>query len=158
MLNETSLFIANDWDGYQHKLTNYIYDINTQQYTQIADRNLPGEEYHMSGTFYNSSANEIQVANIGENGIEIYSPRDDQWHLGLGLFPEGITGMSSGALIQEGSDSFYIIGGRENNGLSNSIYHFDENGLVVLQRNVLWRYRKWHVAMEISEQDFACFD
>ncbi len=109
----------------------------------------------LSGTFYNSSTEEIQVANIGQRGIEVYSPSDDSWH--QIPFPSPLTYLWMSAAIQQGSDSFILIGGTTNvKARSGDIYLFDENGFSILKENVLQVPRSDHVAMTISNDDFTC--
>ncbi len=154
MFNATHVFVAAASNDIQYSPNNYLLDINTEQWTRIADRNLSPYFFHSSGTFFNSTAGEIQVANIGNYGIEVYSPRDDSWH--EVDFPSPIASMTNSATIQRGSDSFILIGGRTNVGYSSDIYLFDENGFSILKQNVLQLERSHHVAMPISSVDFTC--
>ncbi len=110
MLNQTHLFVAGGYDGNVYSKNNYLLNIDTNQWAQIASRNLVTERYHMSGTFYNSSSDEVQVANIGLNGIEVYSPKDDSWSSELS-FPSPISYLYRSVAIQQGFDSFILVGG-----------------------------------------------
>ena len=111
---------------------------------------MPANDLHSSGTFYNSTANEIQIANIGEPGIEVYSPRDDSWH--QVRFPLPLTDLHRTYIIQQGTDSFILIGGETNvDRYSGDIYLFYL--LSVLKKDVP---RYGHVAMTISKDEFAC--
>ncbi len=149
MLNETHVFVA-----YTQK--NYLLDINTWQWIQIANRTLWPSYHHVSGTFYDSTAGEIRVANIGFEGIEVYSPRADSWH--RISFPKPLTYLHVLSFaIQRDSDSFIMMGGRTNiDHYSGDIYLFDENGFTIIKKNVLQFPRDSHVAMEISMHDFTC--
>ncbi len=158
MLNVTHLFVA---AGIYQELKpfyspqNYLLDINTEQWTRIANRTLSPYHDHSSGTFYNSTAGEIQVANIGYYGIEVYSPRDDSWH--QIPFPGNLSSLFYSVAIENGSDSFILIGGATNlEQYSGDVYSFDENGLLILKENVLRVPRWMHVALPISKDDFIC--
>ncbi len=161
MLNETHLFVAGCYYGPNYSLRNYLLDINTEQWTQIADRTLeePPNQYiagHSSGTFYNYTAGEIQVANIGGLGIEVYSQRFDSWH--QISFPSPLTFLNESVAIQQGPDSFILIGGQTNlEEESGDVYLFDDNGLSVLKEDVLQIPRRLHVALSISDNDFNCY-
>ncbi len=156
MLNQTHLFVA----AGKYQLTsfsprNYLFDINTEQWTQIADRTLAPSYAHSSGIFFNSTANEVQVANIGVKGIEVYSPNGNSWH--QLPFPSQLTGLSYSTAIQLGTYSFMLIGGITNlDDPSGAIYSFDQNGLSIFKENVLKVPREQHVAMPISKDDFTC--
>ena len=158
MLNETHLFMAGG--RYQqaepfYSPRNYLLDINSGQWTQIADREMQPMRDHASGTFLNSTAGEIQIANVGRLGIEVYSPRDNSWH--QVPFPSPITELWLSTAIQQGYESFLLIGGTTNLGLDNGdVYLFDENGLSILKKNVLQVPRRHHVAMAISKDYFTC--
>ncbi len=154
MLNETHLFIACGWSG-QYELTNYLLEIETERYHRIASRTLQPFEFHSSGTFYNSTAGEIQVANIGRYGIEVYSPSLDRWHTG-DYFSGGMYWLYKAATIQEGSDSFLVIGGQTNSGTFPTIYRFDETGLYALKQNALSVPRTYPVALPIDRNEFEC--
>ncbi len=80
MLNKTHALVAASWDSFDESANNYLLDINSQEWTQISARNLPASDQHSSGSFYNSTAGESQVANIGEEGIKVYSSSNDSWH------------------------------------------------------------------------------
>ncbi len=158
MLNTTHLFVAagSFRSSYPYNSPqNYLLDINTEQWTRIANRTLEPSNSHSSGTFYNSTAGEIQVANIGETGIEVYSPRDDAWHAGI-PFPPPISFLMTTAAVQQGSDSFVLIGGDTDQGITRDIYSFDENGLSILKSDVLSVPRSCHVAIPFAKDDFAC--
>ncbi len=134
MLNATHLFVASGQLASSspfYSARNFLLDITSEQWIPIADRNLKPNAYHASGTFYNSTASELQIANLGLEGIEVYSPRDDSWHSDGIQLPPGITYLyRSAAPIQQGQDSFVLIDGVTNMGYqSGDIYMFDENGL-----------------------------
>ena len=121
----------------------------------ITDRILPSSTYHLSGTFWNSTADEIQVATFSMSGIEVYSPRDDSWHRFYSSIE--VTMIRASVAIQRGSDSFIIVGGQTNlEDYNGDIFMFDDNGLSVLKESVLQAPRKWHVALPISKDDFTC--
>ena len=153
MLNETHLFVAAGLNGCcDDSPRNYLLNINTEQWTQIANRTLRLFEYHASGTFYNSTAGEIQVANIGYHGIEVYSPKDDLWH----QLPLPVS-MNRSFSIQQGPDSFILIGGQTNNAIfSRDIFLFDEDGFSIIKENVLQVGRHLHIAMPILTDEFTC--
>ena len=148
MLDTEKLFVT---DNYSDR--NFILDINTELWTEVAVRPYI-RGCSSIGTFFNSSANEIQVAHV-HDAIGIYSPRDDAWHTGLRL-PFPLTSLHYSATIQQGSDSFILIAGDTNQGLSGDIYHFDENGFTILKENVLTQPREFHVAIPIPEDQFRC--
>ncbi len=156
MLNETHLFVAaGRTTSGSYTTNNYLFEINAEQRTQIADRTYAAYAWHKSGTFYNSTVDEMQIANIGVNGIEVYSPRDDSWH--QLPFPPPLTSLQRSAAIQQGTDSFILIGGMTNmNDYSGDIFLFDNNGFSILKENVLQVGRNLHVAMPISMEDFSC--
>ncbi len=157
MLNETHLFVAAGFNGVENSPTNYFLDINTEQWTRLANRTFTKEDHHTSGTFLNTTVGEIQIANIGSEGIEVYSPQNNLWH--QVSFPPPLTSLRLAAKIQQEIDSFIIIGGYSNlEDSSGDIYTFDENGLSVLQENALRTPRSGHVAMPISKNDFICND
>ena len=149
MLNETHLFVAAS-----QSRNNYLLDIDDEEWTQIAMRTLAHSSYHSSGTFYDSEAGEIRIADIGSRGIEVYSPRENSWH--QLSFPSPITDLQGSVAIQQGTDSFILIGGLTDSGNSGSIYLFDENGLSILKENALQVPRRYHVAMPMSEEAFSC--
>ena len=150
MLNQTA---ASTGSGDSPR--NYLLEINTDQWTQIANRTLTPSAYHSSGTFWNLTADEIQIANIGYRGIEVYSPREDSWH--QLSFPYPLTRLYRSASIQQGTDSFILIGGQTNgDNYSSDIYVFDQNGFSIIKENVLRVPRDGHVAMQISNIGFTC--
>ncbi len=159
MLNETHLFVAAG--QYQsssptYSPRSYLLDINTEQWTPIADRTPTHSSYHSSGKFWNSTAGELQIANVGVWQIEVYSPSDNVWH--KVPFPSPLTYFYQSAAIQKGNDSFILIGGETNvDSESGNIYLFNETGLSILEENVLQVPRSAHVAMPISKEDFSCF-
>ena len=161
MLDENRLFVAGGDFGFGASVKNYLLDINTNEWTPIADRTLSPSTLHSSGIFMNSTAEEIQVANIGRNEIEVYSPSENSWHqidVSIPLPSGGIFGrLDSSAAIQQGTDSFILIGGSTNVDTYNGdIYLFDENGISIIQENALQVGRRLHVAIPISEDDFTC--
>ncbi len=148
MLNETHLFVA------AAASMNYLLDIETDKWTAIAPR-IPSTS-HSSGIFYNSTADEIQIANIGYESIQVFSPKENAWTPGF-PFPAGMDYLYASAAIQRGTDSFILIGGSVDLGPnSGSVYKFDENGLSVMKSNVLKWPRREHVALAISEEDCIC--
>ncbi len=155
MLNTTTLFVASGFNGRVDSQRNFLYDIQTDRWFDIANRTLPGTNDHSSGTFYNSSAGEIQVANIGFEGIEVYSPKDDSWHSGFS-YPAPINYLFASATIQQGPDSFLLIGGSDDQGYNGDVFKFDENGLVILKEDILEHPRRYHVAMNVSDVDYTC--
>ena len=151
MLDAERLFISDDVNTKR----NFILDVNTFEWTEVAGRIYAVYEGANIGTFYNSSVDEIQVARISKQGIEIYSPRDDTWHANL-HFPPEIDYLYSSVAIQQGQNSFVLIGGNDSGSYSNRIYHFDENGLKIFKENVLDLERDWHIAIPIPEKQFGC--
>ena len=152
MLDPNRLFISGG--GFNNRT--FILDINTEQWTEVANSYGYNEDYEkpISGTFFNSTANEIQVAMIGRFGLiglQVYSPRNDEWRIGFEL-PQ----LFRSVAIQQGPNSFIIIGGDTGNGYSGDIYHFDEDGLKVVKENVLAISRRSHIAMPIPEDQFSC--
>ena len=156
MLNQTHLFVAmGATSPGNHNPRNYFFDINTEKWTQIAERTLKPDYHHSSGTFYNSTADEIQIANVGKFGIEVYSPSTDSWHSGIAN--KALNGTLNGsAAIQQDLNSFILIGGETLLGYSGDVYQFDENGLSLIKANVLNIPRAFHVAMAIDDSDFEC--
>ncbi len=156
MLNDTHMFVAGGFTGSVNSVNNYMYNVALDQWTQIASRESATEAFHMSGTFYNSSVGEIQIANIGVDGIQVYSPRDDSWQSGL-PFPSPISYLARSAAVQQGRDSFILVGGRTNfEEFIDAIYEFDEDGLNILQENALVYPREVAVALPIYEADYPC--
>ena len=156
MLNKTHLFVVASDNGSRNiSPKNYFLNINEQKWTRIADRKLEPSWIHSSGTFYNSTIGELQIATIGFYGIEVYSPSNDSWH--RFPFPSPLRFLARSVAIQLGTDSFILIGGWTQDGFSGHVYLFDDkNGLSILKRNVLHVARSLHVAMPISKQDFDC--
>ena len=158
LLNDTHVLVVggeNQTNPDMNSPRNYILDINNHQWTQVADRNLELYHYHSSGTFYNSTAGELQVANIGKYGIEVYSPKDNSWH--QITFPSPLTRLYRSATVQLGMDSFLLIGGKTNlESNSGDVYLLNENGLSILKENVLQVPRRNHVAMLVSDTEFTC--
>ncbi len=158
MLNETHVFIAAGYNNSEKSSKNYLFNINAKKWTRIADRTLKASTFHSSGTFMNFTEGEIQVANIGASGIEVYSPKINSWHQGLTDIK-----IIAPATIQRGTDSFMLIGGTvakgpasRNGGFTSDVYLFDENGLRILKENALHVPRAMAAAMTISEEDFTC--
>ncbi len=142
MLNETHLFIALGVNWQSDRSRNFLFNIETFEWTQIANRNFPASSHHSSGLFFNSTANEIQIANIGCYGIEIYSPTSNSWH----SIKSEISSLSESVAVQQ-ENSFILIGGNTKYGPSKSVFVFNENGLNVLKENVLASLRYLHVAI-----------
>ncbi len=156
MLNETHLFVAgSQYQSINLSTKNYLLDVNTGQWTQIAERNLTPSFSHSSGTFFNSTAGETQVVNVGFYGIEVYSPKDNFWH--RVPFPPPLYRLYKSVAIQRESNSFILIGGETNlEKYSGDLYLFDENGFSVLNVDVLQIPRYDHVALPIAVDDFSC--
>ena len=156
LLNETHVFVAaaDHYPGSTYSLKNYLLDIDTEEWTRIADRQSTGI-FHASGTFYNSTAEEVQVANINNYNMEVYSPREDSWR--RISWPSGIGRMYYSKAIQQGFESFVLIGGAtDTNNYSGDVYLFDENGLSVIAENVLTIGRHDHAVLPIATDDFIC--
>ncbi len=159
MLNETHLFIA----ASRYQLTpalyspkNYLLDIRNYEWTELAERTLTPSNGHCSGTFYNETADEIQVVNVGRYGIEVYSPNENNWQTANSLLPEGINFIHHSTLIQKDENSFYLIGGATNNGASRDIYHFNNDGLIIVKKDAL-PFGIWsHVAIAVDNDEFPC--
>ena len=145
---------------------NYFFNIDTNRWTELADRTLEASTSHVSGTFFNSSAGELQIANIGFNGIEVYSPRANSWHritnsaaVGPKSYSTSLISVHSTRAIQHEKNSFLLIGGSRigdyGQDFTGDIFLFDENGLSVLKENVLITPRQSNIAMQISD-DFTC--
>ncbi len=156
MLNSTTLFVATGQVTITGSLdTNWLLNIDTWTWTPIARRTLGLTYGHDSGTFYNSTAGEHQIANIGENGIEVYSPGNDEWQSGFALpLPNGQLKYS--ATIQEGFDSFYLVGGYDGLGYPKSVYRFSEAGFEIVSNAVLTDERCKHVAIKIDTNKLTC--
>ena len=152
MLNRTHLFLAaGEIGNKKYSNANYLLNINTNKWTKIADRPLEAQEHHASGTFYNKTVDEIQVANVASSGLQVYSPQYGNWTVDKthrGYFYEEMT------LIQRGPNSFFIIGGWSRFG--HSVVVLDENGLKLLGEYVLSSGRQFYIAMPISKDDFTC--
>ncbi len=157
MLNKSHLFIASGNTGSGYSSNNYLLNIDTNEWTQIAARSFEAYEFHASGTFWNSTAREVQIANIGKFGIEVYSPSDNSWQSGYPM-PPSIGRLEQTAVIQQGQDSFFLIGGYiggDGSSRSGSVYMFDENGLKIVKEIVLRVGRSRHVAMTLENFDCA---
>ncbi len=166
MLNETHLFIAGGHSGSYYLKSNYLLEIRDPNdgfggfgaYTYTAARKVEqGFPGHMSGTFLNSTAGEIQVANIGSEAIQTYSPRDDTWTVNNDLFPAGMDSLSYGHTVQEGADSFLIFGGVYNGNYSADIFRFDESGLNLLKAKALQVERDRLIAIPIPSDQVTCY-
>ena len=151
MLDAERLFVSEDTNTKR----NFILDINTYEWTEVAERIYEPYRRGNVGTFFNSTANEIQVAHIEKYGIEIYSPRSDTWHTDM-TYPPEMTYLSTSAAIQQGQDSFVLIGGDDSGQYSGGVYRFDENGFKILNENALTVPRDWHVAISIPIEQFNC--
>ena len=151
MLDKETLFVA---DGHDTKL-NFLLDINTNEWTPIAPRLHNSYKCTMSGTFFNSSANELQVVNIGDY-IQIYSPRDDSWQEGVVPYPSDLWYLKCSVVIQQGPSSFVMVSASTNHGYDGDIFHFDESGLKRIKTEVLAIPRSTHIAVPIAEDEFAC--
>ena len=154
MLDERRLFVT----GGMYTKKNFLLDIETDEWTEIAERIYEESSGGNCGTFYNSTADEIQIAHIGYYGIEVYSPRTDSWQVGFPL-PFGVQRIYVTETVQQGRNSFVLIGGLYNwdtmryNG---DIHHFDEAGLKIIKKDVLIEARRWHVAIDVPEEQFKC--
>ncbi len=155
MMNDTHLFVASgDRTNKVKSVKNYLLDVHLEKWSRIADRSLPASRNHVSGTFYNSTVDEIQIANVGFYGIEVYSPSNDSWHSGI---PTPVSRLTSSAVVQLNRESFLLIGGRTNNTPnSDEIFMFNNEGLTVRNLNALHIRRDGHIAMPISKDDFEC--
>ncbi len=156
MLNETHLFVAGGIyaSGYEISPQNYLLNIINNQWTQLPNRTTSFSGFHSSGTFYNSTVGEIQVATLGNEDIEVYSPEDNDWHRVPYILP---THLWRSAAIQQGPDSFILIGGETDfEDISRAMYVFDEHGLSIYKELILKDGRRSHVVMPISKSDFAC--
>ena len=160
LLNDTHVFVAGgNFQPSEPKYSkkNYLFDIKSERWIKIADRIEDNFSVHASGTFYNSTANEIQVANVGRKNIQVYSPKADSWH--FVRFPHGVTELFISTAVQLGTDSFVLIGGRANYiGYSGDIFKFDENGMSILKKDAIIVPRRGHVAFPIATDDFTCND
>ena len=157
MFNATHVFVAagrSQLDDPAYSSQNYFLNIDTEQWTRIANRTSSPYYYHSSGTFYNSTAGEIQIGHVGKFGIEVYSPQDDSWRQ-LPL-PSPLTELYLSAVLRQAANSFTLIGGYTNLGNTGDVYLFDENGLSIQKQNVLAIPRNSHVAMSISKSEFTC--
>ena len=151
MLDANRLFVADQEDR------NYILDINTNQWNNLVYfRPLGGGEDAAIGTFFNSTANEIQVAHIRDK-IQVYSPRDDLWHSIPWPLSLGYVGITGSKTVQQGPDSFIMVGGEHYPSIQiGDVLHFDENGLKVQNSNILAKPRRNHIAMPIPDGLFTC--
>ncbi len=149
MLNDKHLFVGTNSDR------NFILDIDTDEWTEVANKPSATLGCTNCGTFYNSTADEVQVAFLADYFIETYSPKRDSWISGIS-FPSPVTSFWCSTTIQQGLNSFVFIGGEVNNQLGGNIYHFDESGMKIIKENVLTEPRIWHVAIPIHENQFTC--
>ncbi len=165
MLNETHLFIAGGHAGHYYLENNWLLEIRDPNdgfggfgaYHAIASRHTPnGFPGHRSGTFLNSTEGEIQIANIGSEAIQIYSPRDNRWTTRNYLFPAGMDSWSYGHTVQEGTDSFLLFGGYYNDKYGADIFRFDESGLNILKADALKVARDRLIAIPISTDQVNC--
>ncbi len=150
MLDKNRLFIA---DGYDTN-RNFLLDINTYEFTEIAPMKYNSYDCTMSGTFFNSSANEIQIVNVSDD-IQVYSPKTDSWQAGL-PFPPEFWFFDCSVAIQQGSNAVAFVGGFTDSGFVGGIYQFDETGLKTIKENVLALERAFHIAALIPEDHFKC--
>ncbi len=151
MLDSNTLFVASSTK------TNYLLDINTFQWTPIASRTIadPGSD-HVSGTFYNSVDGELQIATVMYDGIQIYSPRNDQWRNG-DPWPVNVDGFGYTAAVQQGADSFYMIGGlRDSFVYESDLFEFDQTGFHEEIPYILGTTRRYHVALSIPSSHVPC--
>ena len=154
MLDENRLFIAGAGiaDGSDTSGANFLLDINTGEWTKLPERlvitNGHTSRSHASGTFYNSTADEIQIANVGYLGIHVYSPKSNSWNW-QHEFPQEIQYVWDSVAVQNGRNSFYLIGGSSKLGKGH-VFEFDTNGLRVVKKDVLAVPRRGHIAIRIS--------
>ena len=146
MLNSTHLFVAEA--GPSDSPVNYLVNIDTDQWTRIADRGTPVLSNHVSGAFYDSSAGEVRIATIAHD-IQIYSPRDDAWHYGPS-FPQPIEYLYDSATVQEGQNSFLLFGGEEKSMIGH-VLRFNDSTLQLIGQNVLNVARKNHIAIAMKD-------
>ena len=132
---------------------NFIYDVRSDNWREVAERKLPASDFHVSGTFFNSTAGEYQVATIGEFGIEIYSPSGESWH--RINYPSDLTFITHAARVQQGRDLFLLFGGKTPL-QTKDVFLFDESGLQVLKKEVLKIAMTDHVAVAIPDASFSC--
>ncbi len=149
MLDEERLLLT---DGFETNRT-FILNVTNYQWMEVAPR-LNSPRSAVMGTFFNSSANELQVAHISDY-IAVYSPKDDHWWFSSNL-PDPMLYLQSSVAIQQGPNEFIMIGGLVNLEYSGDIYHFDENGFTVIKQNVLVEPRQQHIAIPIPIDQFSC--
>ena len=157
MLNETHLFFAYGYTMLGESYRNYMLDINSQVWTQLAERSVRLYRGHVSGTFYNSTANEIQVATLGRYGIETYSPQNDQW---TELVVPNYPNLRLSAAVQRDTNSFLVMGGvvdvNDDDIVSGNIYEFGDFGFKKLADNVFKAPRCSHIAMKMPKSQVTC--
>ena len=157
MYDTKRLFLATAGTNGANSPMNFFLDIDTLEWTQIANRTLTPTYAHCSGTFYNSTRGELQIATISSTGIEVYSPQDDKWTSGHVSFPPGIDYVYDSSAVQQGSDSFLLIGGKTEAGYSGNIYEFNETGMNVIKPDFLAQPRKLHSTLAIPAEQAHCF-
>ncbi len=162
MFNSSHLFVAAGSSINQ----NWFLDINTWTWTEIAPRILtPTQEHtsapsvqHASGIFYDPILGETAIANVGQYGIEIYYPALNSWVQQTTPLFDGIHGHQ---VLQLSTKYFITTGGREFdvNGYheTTAIYHFDHNGVTLMEENALNIARHVHVAITIPENQINCY-
>ena len=151
MLDSNTLFVASSLK------TNYLLDVNTFQWTQIASRTIinPGSD-HVSGKFYSAIDDEYQIATVMYNGIQIYSPKNDAWRNG-DPWPTNVEGFGYTAAVQNDDNSFYMIGGlRDVYVYLNDLYEFGATGFNEKIPDILGTTRRYHVALAIPSSHVPC--
>ena len=148
MYNATHLFTA------MKSQTNYFLDIDTYEWTKLADRVAGGSGLHVSGIFANDITEAIEIATIGKNGIEIYSPESNTWN---GMTSPLLNALEGASAIQIDTRYFLTFGGLVNSIPVGSIYRFDGDGLSLVEEDAMTTRRFGHIAAMIKPDQIDCY-
>ena len=160
MMSEDKLFVAAGYNATAStSQANYLLDVDSMSWSPVASRLSTADAWgHATGTFYNSTADEIQVATLSRITAEIYSPRSDSWQISdtSSYPPAGTTEFWYSAAVQAGRDSFRLFGGFDGDDVTSALYKFDESGFDVVEENALAMARNYHVAINIPKDQVNC--
>ena len=156
MVNNTHLLIVAT-DSYLG--STFMLDLTTMTYSnvayQILNEGTGQDQGHLTGAFFNASAGERQLANVGHDGIQVYSPTNDQWH--ELSFPSSMSYQLMDTMaVQLGWDDFLMIGGMTSFTSDDTFRFQDIIGIDIWRKNVLETSRSLHVTVPISKALFTC--
>ena len=149
MVNDTHLLIVASDYGLGRT---YMLDLTTMTYTimakQILDQGHGQDQGHLTGAFYNASAGERQIANVGHYGIQVFSPSNNEWH--ELLFPSSMNHKLMDTMaVQMGWDEFLMIGGMTSLQSDDTFRFQDVVGIDIWRKNVLETHRSLHVTIPL---------